>query len=74
MARDKAEFIRFVKGADGSVSVDESKKAAGRGAYVCKDGDCLLKAKKTHALNRAFKMPVDESVIDKAREIYESKN
>lgn len=51
----KKDLLRVVRLADGSFIVDESGKSDGRGAYVCKNADCINKLKKTKALDRAFK-------------------
>ena len=39
--------------------------ANGRGAYICKDTECLKKAIKTKAFNRAFKVEVSDEVYEK---------
>ena len=36
---DKCTFVRFARKADGTVALDASGKAAGRGAYVCAAAD-----------------------------------
>jgi predicted RNA-binding protein YlxR (DUF448 family) len=40
------------------VTRDESGRAAGRGAYVCRTGECLDTAFTKGALSRALKTPV----------------
>ncbi len=60
--KDKPELIRLVCSAD-CVSVDISGKAAGRGAYVCRE--CLPLLKKKRALDRAFKTKIPDEVYDK---------
>ena len=62
--KDKREMLRVVKSADGQVRADAGGKAPGRGAYVCGDGECLKKLRKTKALNKAFSCTVDESVYE----------
>lgn len=52
--RPKRELVRVVCSKDGQISVDLTGKAAGRGAYVCPTEECLKKAVKTRALERAF--------------------
>ena len=53
-SRPKAELLRIVRAPDGSVSVDNSGRAAGRGAYLCADGGCWPQAVKKSALERAL--------------------
>ncbi|MDP2919949.1 MAG: YlxR family protein [Dehalococcoidia bacterium] len=36
----KRELVRIVKTADGTITVDETGKLAGRGAYLCKQKKC----------------------------------
>lgn len=61
----KKELIRIVKNKDGEIFLDPSGKANGRGAYICKSSECLKKAIKTKALNRAFKIEVSNEVYEK---------
>ena len=57
-ARAKAELLRIVRTPGGSVQVDRSGRLAGRGAYVCPVGDCLLIALDRGALRRALEIPI----------------
>ncbi len=41
--KSKRELIRVVRAPDGNVFVDESGKANGRGAYLCRDLACWEK-------------------------------
>ncbi len=43
-AGSKRELVRVVRHPDGSVVVDESGKANGRGAYLCRDPKCWASA------------------------------
>ena len=61
----KKELIRIVKNKEGEIFLDPSGRANGRGAYICKDPECLKKAIKTKALNRAFKVEVSDEVYEK---------
>ena len=67
---DKRNLIRVVRGTDGSVSLDFSGKAAGRGAYICPKAECLKKAQKAKALDRSLEVEIPQEVYDRlAREI-----
>lgn len=57
----KNDLIRVVKRGD-EFFVDKTHKASGRGAYVCKNPDCLKKLIKTRALNRSFKTVVPDEI------------
>lgn len=55
----KATLLRVVRMPEGTVSVDKTGRAPGRGAYLCRDIACVAAAKKRGALSRALKCPVD---------------
>lgn len=65
--KPKKELVRVVKFGD-EIKLDLTGKANGRGAYVCNCKECIAKLKKGKMLNRAFSMPVDESVYDSIME------
>ena len=65
---DKRELVRVVKSKDGEISLDLTGKKAGRGAYVCKNIECLKKARKKKAFERAFDVAIDSSVYEKMEE------
>ena len=60
--RPKPELIRVVRSPEGEVSLDFKGKKPGRGAYVCPAPDCLKRARKSRALERAFSAPLPDEV------------
>ena len=60
----KRELIRVVRSPEGGLSVDFKGKAPGRGAYLCPNPDCLKKARKSRAIERAFSVSVPEEVYE----------
>ena len=62
--KPKRELIRVVRAPDGGISLDFRGKAPGRGAYVCRSPQCLQKAIKTKALERAFDPAIPAEVYD----------
>ena len=54
--KSKKELIRVVKNKEGTISIDKTGKAEGRGAYICNNIECLEKAIKTKKLERLFEM------------------
>ncbi len=66
--KGKKELIRVVRGEDGSFSIDLTGKKAGRGAYVCKNTDCLKKAEKNKGLERSFKQAIPKEIYAKLGE------
>lgn len=61
---DKRTLVRVVKSPEGEVSLDLTGKKSGRGAYVCKNIDCLKKARKKRAFERAFGMQIEDGVYE----------
>jgi predicted RNA-binding protein YlxR (DUF448 family) len=57
---DKRALIRFVRNLSGSVVLDLTGKAAGRGAYLCCRQECFLRAQKTRALERSLKTQISD--------------
>ena len=60
----KKELIRIIKTPEGEILLDPTGKKNGRGAYVCRSGECLKRAVKNKGLERAFKMAVPKEVYD----------
>ncbi len=65
--KPKKELIRIVKSPEGEVSVDLTGKKSGRGAYICKDIECLEKAFKTKRLSRNLDIAIDNEIYDRLR-------
>ena len=62
--KDKKSLLRVVKSPEGEVSLDFVGKKPGRGAYVCHDVECLKRARKSRALERAFETAIPAEVYD----------
>ena len=62
--KPKNELIRVVRSPEGEVSLDFKGKKPGRGAYVCPDPECLKKARKSKALERAFSAALPPEVYE----------
>ena len=61
--KPKIELIRLVKSPEGVISLDQTGKKPGRGAYVCTDPLCFKRTLKSKALERAFKKPLPDEVL-----------
>lgn len=70
--KPKKELIRVVKTPEGEVSVDLTGKKSGRGAYICKDKECLEKAFKAKRLSRNLDIAIDEVIYNRLREEIEN--
>ena len=62
--KPKMTLLRVVKPQEGDAHIDRTGKAPGRGAYVCDDIECLRKARKTKALERALDCRIEDQVFD----------
>ncbi len=67
----KNELLRVVRDNEGKVSVDETGRMNGRGAYLKKDIEVLEKAIKTKVLEKHLECKIEDSVYDKIKEIIE---
>ena len=70
--RPKKELVRIVRTPEGEVLADTTGRMNGRGAYVCRDTECLKKAIKIRALERALEVKVEESLYDALKEAFEN--
>lgn len=62
--KPKMELLRVVRTAQGEISLDETGRKAGRGAYICPNADCLAKARKKKSLERAFSAAIPPEVYE----------
>jgi predicted RNA-binding protein YlxR (DUF448 family) len=72
--RGKSELLRIVRTPLGAVEVDPTGKMAGRGAYVCRDENCVAQAIKQKKLGRALGVAVEQSVMDEVRSCLGDRN
>ena len=67
-AKEKSELNRIVRTPEGEVVLDLTGRKNGRGAYICRDAECLRKAVKTKALSRALGAEIPEEISVKLME------
>ena len=60
--KPKGQLTRVVRSPEGEISLDFRGKKPGRGAYLCPNPDCLARAKKSRAIERAFSAQVEQAV------------
>ena len=65
--KPKKELIRVVKTPEGEVTVDLTGKKSGRGAYICRNIECLEKAFKANRLSRNHDIAIDEEIYNRLR-------
>lgn len=61
----KRELVRLVRTPNGEILVDPTGKAAGRGAYLCRNRGCWLAALKGNRIEQALHTPL--SAEDRAQ-------
>ena len=67
--KEKKELLRIVKSKDGIIEPDITGKKNGRGAYICKNENCLNKLIKTKKLEQIFEKEISEEVYEKIKSI-----
>ena len=70
--KEKKELIRVLKTPEGEIVLDTTGKKSGRGAYLCPDIECMKKARKSRALERAFSQAIPAEVYDALEEQMEN--
>lgn len=70
--KSKKELIRLVKFKNGDDSceiiVDKTFKSPGRGAYLCRNLDCLKKVRKSRRIERIFSHKVPDEIYAQIEE------
>lgn len=62
----KKDLMRITKDpVTGEIILDCEQKAQTRGVYLCKNGQCILQAKKKKALQRHFKGMVSDEIYER---------
>lgn len=71
--KGKREMMRVLRTPEGSIVLDMTGRKNGRGAYLCRNLDCLKKAEKNRGLERSLKISIPDAVYgDLEREFGES--
>ena len=63
--KPKRELIRVVKSPENEIFFDPTGKKNGRGAYICREPDCLTRAVKTKQLERALTNQISAEVYER---------
>ncbi|OPJ61809.1 RNase P modulator RnpM [Clostridium oryzae] len=66
--KPKKELVRIVKNKEGEVSIDLTGKKPGRGAYICKDIQCLEKAFRTKKLEKNLEIKISDELYERLKE------
>ncbi|MDD9312758.1 YlxR family protein [Cytobacillus firmus] len=67
--RPKKELVRIVRSKEGEVSVDPTGKKSGRGAYLSKEKEAVLLAKKKNILANHLEVSIDDAIYEELLEL-----
>ena len=62
--KEKRELIRIVRTPEGDTVLDPTGKRSGRGAYVCRQAECLRRAIRQKQLDRQLETSLTQEVTD----------
>lgn len=62
--KSKKEMFRVLKKTDSTIVLDCTGRQNGRGAYVCQDAECLMKAFRNKGLERSLKCAIPAEVVE----------
>ncbi len=65
--KEKKSMIRIVRTAEGRILADPGGRMNGRGAYLCRNAECLEKAFRRKALGRALRCEVKKDEYEALR-------
>ena len=60
----KDNFIKVVFNKNKEVFIEKDKKIDGRGAYICKNIDCVTKCLKNKSLSKSFKYNIPQEFYE----------
>ena len=73
--KPKRELVRIVRAPEKPdeagnplprpIELDDTGRKPGRGAYICRDAECLRKARKARRLERAFSCKIPDEVYER---------
>ncbi len=70
--KSKKEMMRVLKTPENEIILDLTGKKNGRGAYLCKEKECLLKAQKSKGLERSFKMSIPGEIYENLKKEFDA--
>ncbi len=65
--KEKNDLLRIVRTVEGNIEIDLTGKKNGRGAYICKNENCLNKLIKSKRLERILEIPVQNEFYEEIR-------
>lgn len=67
---DKCELVRVVRTPTGEIMVDLTGKMPGRGAYLCRQEECLRRAVKERRLARCLRTEIPAETTDQLEQTF----
>ena len=64
----KNTLIRVLRTPEGEIILDVTGKKSGRGAYICKNADCLKKAKRARRIESSLECSVPDEIYARMEE------
>ena len=65
--KPKKELMRILRTEENDFCTDATGKKNGRGAYLCRNVECLKKAVKNKGLERSFRQSIPQEVYDRLK-------
>ena len=62
--KNKKELIRVLKTPEEEILLDATGRKNRRGAYLCRDQECLLRAARNKGLERSLGMKIPEEIYE----------
>jgi len=64
ISKNKKDLIRVVRSPENEISIDLKGKKSGRGAYICKDENCLKKAVKAKRFEKNLEVEISAEILE----------
>ena len=62
--KEKKDLIRIVRTPEGETILDPTGKKSGRGAYVCRNAECLRRSIRQKQLERQLDITLNEKITE----------
>ncbi|MCH5258894.1 MAG: YlxR family protein [Lachnospiraceae bacterium] len=69
--KSKKDMMRVLRSEDGSILLDMTGRKNGRGAYLCMNRECLVKAGKNKGLERSLKVNIPQEIYENLEKEFE---
>jgi predicted RNA-binding protein YlxR (DUF448 family) len=63
VSKNKSDLIRVVRSPENEISIDLRGKKSGRGAYICRDANCLKKAVKAKKFDKSLETKISDEIL-----------